>query len=44
MNWHKLFGLCLTAGGLALVWYAANWLVALAMFLLVWGNNIEQSD
>ena len=42
MNWYRITGMCLTLSGVGLMWYGVNWIAALALFLMVWGNNVEQ--
>ena len=47
MNKRKIavaiFETMLGLSGLALVWYATNWMAALGIFLMMFGNNIGHS-
>jgi len=42
MNRLLIFGMCLTVSGVLLMGFMVSWWAALALFLMVWGNNVEQ--
>lgn len=41
---EQIFSLVIGLVGLGLLIWQTNWIVGLALFLMLWGNNIQQGE